>query len=243
MTRAFVVGATGYTGRHVVGELCARSVETIAHVRPDSLRLAEWQSTFGGLGASVDTTPFVEAAMSETLQRLQPDLVFALLGTTRARARAAKLSSGTADSYESVDYGLTMLVLRARARSPKKPRFVYLSATGVGPSARSAYMAVRFRAEQAVKNSGLSYLIARPSFITGSDRDEARPGERLLATLSDAALSVAGAFGARRVRHRLHSMSGAELARGLVAAALGAGESRTLEAEDLRNAAIKAKGD
>ena len=37
---AFVAGATGYTGRAVVERLVADGFEAVAHVRPDSSRLA-----------------------------------------------------------------------------------------------------------------------------------------------------------------------------------------------------------
>ena len=102
MPTAFVAGATGYTGREVVRVLRESGVSTVAHVRPDSPRLAEWRARFGALGAEVDTTPWDAPAMATTLARVQPAIVFALLGTTRRRARAAA-ERGAAESYASVD--------------------------------------------------------------------------------------------------------------------------------------------
>ena len=85
--RVFVAGATGYTGREVVRRCAELGAETVAHVRPDSARIHEWERRFGALGARVDATPWELQAMCATLVRLRPTHVFALLGTTRARAR------------------------------------------------------------------------------------------------------------------------------------------------------------
>src|SRR3954471_13568122 len=87
---AFVAGATGYTGREVVRALRARGLRVIAHVRPDSARLGEWRGRFAAMEVEVDATPWNDDAMAATMERLQPDVVFALLGTTKARAREAE---------------------------------------------------------------------------------------------------------------------------------------------------------
>ena len=141
---AFVAGATGFTGREVVRVLRARGVRTLAHVRPDSPQLGGWRERFAALGAETDTTPWEAAAMSARLRDLAPTLVFALLGTTRSRGRV------DGSTYESVDYGLTVLLLEAAASAAARtgaetaaPRFVYLSSAGVAPGAKSAYFAAR----------------------------------------------------------------------------------------------------
>ncbi len=235
MTTAFVAGATGYTGREVVRVLCERGIRTVAHVRPDSPRLGEWRDRFTALGATVDATPWVPGAMAETLQRLRPTLVFALLGTTSARARAARSGSGGDASYEAIDYGLTMLLYAAANGSGARPRFVYLSAAGVREEGGNAYLKARSRVERALREGSLPYTIARPSFITGPDRDEFRLGERIGATIADGLLTVAGWLGGRRIRERYRSTTNAALARALVAVALDPDSAgRTLESESLR---------
>ena len=52
--------------------------------------------------------------MQATLAAVRPAMVFALLGTTRARARHARRQRGRV-GYETVDYGLTMLLYAAAA--------------------------------------------------------------------------------------------------------------------------------
>jgi uncharacterized protein YbjT (DUF2867 family) len=230
---AFVAGATGYTGREVVRELVAAGVRTVAHVRPDSHELDRWRARFGELGAEVDTTAWSIDAMTATLSRLRPTFVFALLGTTRKRAAKDGLTAVAA--YEGIDYGLTKLLLDAAVAAGSRPRFVYLSAYGTRENSGSAYYDARWRAEQAIQATGLPWTIARPSFISGPDRDEGRPAERVAAIASDAVLGLLGALGARTMRDRYASMQPAELARGLVRAALDpACERQILHGESLR---------
>ncbi len=234
---AFVSGATGYTGREVVRLAAEAGLTTVAHVRPDSRELDGWRERFGALGATVDATPWDEDAMADTLARLKPDVVFALLGTTRARARATARAGGDpdAETYEAVDYGLTALLLRAIGRAGVQPRFVYLSSLGASATSANAYLRARGRLEAELTASGLPFTVARPSFITGPDRDEPRPLERVGATVADGALSLVRALGARRVADRYASTDAATLAEALVAAALAPDAAgRVLEGAELR---------
>ena len=237
-TTAFVAGATGYTGREVVRALHARGVRAVAHVRPDSPRLEEWRARFAEQGAEVDATPWDEAAMIATLKRLRPDVVFALLGTTRARAKEAakRDEDASRQSYEAVDYGLSAILLHAAIEAGNKPRFVYLSAMGVSDEARGAYFQVRARLERELRASGLPYTIARPSFITGEgERDSPRPMERIGASMADALLGAAALVGAKGLRDKYASIDPKVLAEGLVRGALDpAGGDRVLETDALR---------
>lgn len=235
MDRAFVAGATGYTGREVVRLLRARGVETIAHVRPDSPQLEAWRERFGALGASVDATPWRPEAMANTLRRVRPSVVFALLGTTRRRGRAAA-RAGRSEDYQTVDYGLTHLLIGAAVESGARPRLVYLSAAGVSEGTRNAYLASRARIEAELRTSGLPFVVARPSFITGADRDEPRPLERAAAEVADAALGVIGRLGGRKLAERYRSTTGGELAGALVRLALAPGApAQVVESEGLRS--------
>lgn len=240
-TIAFVAGATGYTGRSVVERLRQRGIRTVAHVRPDSPSLADWKTRFEALGAECDTTAWEDGAMKATFERLRPTVVFALLGTTRKRVAKAKKEGRDpeAESYERVDYGLTVLLIRAAVSAGIKPRFVYLSAAGVPESPTgNAYYDARSRAEKELRESGLPFTIARASIITGDDRGETRTGEQIGANFLDAAMSVAAAFGATRLRDRYHSMDGKTLAAALVAVATDpARANETIDGETLHRAA------
>jgi nucleoside-diphosphate-sugar epimerase len=233
-TVAFVAGATGYTGSALVRELRARGAQVIAHVRPDSPSLAEWRARFEGEGAQVDTTPW-GGDFAATIRRASVTHVFALLGTTRARARAAAQARKASADYETVDYGLTAELLRAAVASEVAPHFVYLSSIGADRPRGNPYLAARHRLESELRTSGLRYTIARPSFITGPDRAESRAGERVAAAVADGALALLRAVGGTRTHDRYASMTGEALARALASAAIDpAAENATLDSADLR---------
>lgn len=225
---AFVVGATGYVGRQVVRMLCEQGVRTIAHIRPTSSQLGEWQQRFVEHGAEIEIAPWNEDAIRAALARHAPTLVFALLGTTRTQARAEGLQGNI---YEAVDYRLSKMLLDASVLLPSKPRFIYLSAIGASEEARSAYMRVRGRIERELGASGLSYLSAQPALIVGHDRDQDRRMERWGAAIGDGALSLAARLGGRRLQERYQSTSATQLAEALVRLSLSEAEGVVQGAE------------
>lgn len=231
--RAFVAGATGLTGREVVRALRARNVETIAHARPNSQALERLRPYFEELSASIDETPWELEALTETMRRLRPTLVFALLGTTRKRAKAED-GLGAKEAYERIDYGLSAMLLRAVQGAGIRPRFVYLSSLGVKEGAKSPYFAVRARFERELRESGLPFTIVQPSFIVG-ERDDPRPAERIGARIADAGLSLIAALGAKHLASRLRSVDARTLGELLVDVALSPEhEGKTLRMDDLR---------
>jgi uncharacterized protein YbjT (DUF2867 family) len=230
--KIFVAGATGFTGRAIVRLARERNLETIAHVRPDSSELDRWRERFGRLGAEVDTTAWEEGAMASMLEARRPDILFCAIGTTRARMRESDESSEA--SYEAVDYGLTHLLLEACRQAGLAPRFVYVSAMGVGPDKPGAYYRQRWRAECEVREAPFEHTVVRPGFIAG-DRDESRTMESIGAAIVDGAVEALGALGADRIRDRYHSFDNDELAEAMLRAALDPACANTvLEAEDLR---------
>lgn len=218
--RFFVAGATGYTGQHLVREAAQHGVHTVAHIRPGSSQRESCGEAFQSQGASVDLTPWDEELLNDALSKHRPTHVFALLGTTKKRGRQAKSEGLGAENYETVDYGLTAMLLRATRQSAPDARFIYLSSRGVSKKSRLPYLKVRARLEEELRASGLGYQIARPGFITGGDRDEFRLGERSVAIVSDGLLGMARVLGARRLYAQNASLSGETLARGLAAASL-----------------------
>lgn len=234
MSRAFVAGATGYTGREVVRLLVEAGIQTIAHVRPDSPRRANWEECFGALGAEVDTTAWDPDAMTARFAALQPTHVFGLLGTTRKRGKAAR-KEGFEETYETVDYGLSAILIHACERLGAAPRFVYLSALGVSANASSAYAKARWKTEELLRQSTLPHVIARPGFIPGTDRDDTRAGEFIGAKTLDGVLALVGVLGGKKTQQRFQSISNTNLARALVTAALDEESvNRVLASHDLQ---------
>lgn len=215
--------------------LRAAGVDVVAHVRPDSASLQDWRTRFEALGARVDATPWETEAMRKTLLSVQPQLVFALLGTTRSRTRRVRRQEGKVENFATVDVGLTMMVYDAASLCGSRPRFVYLSSIGVTRDTRNEYLAARAMVEGRLEQGDLPYVIARPSFITGSDREESRPLERMGASLFDFLLRVAALLGARRLRERYRSTTSTILAGALVRLALNdKATSRVYQSEELR---------
>lgn len=209
---AFVLGATGFVGREVVRQLCVRGAHAIAHVRPDSPRLAEWRARFTELGAEVDTTAWEVSALAARWRELAPKQIYILIGTTRAKAKAERVQG---DIYEAIDLGLTKIAVEAARASEVQPRIVYLSSVGADAKSRSAYMRARGKAEDVVKTSGLPWVIARPSLITG-EREDGRLGERAAGIVGDGVLAVVGALGGKQLRDRYRSTTPDVLASALI---------------------------
>jgi NADH dehydrogenase len=227
---AFVLGATGFVGREVVRLLCARGARTVAHVRPDSRSLDDWRNKLDALGAAVDTTPWEVAALAARFRVVEPAQIYVLIGTTRSRAKGDGVSG---DIYEAIDVGLTRIAVHAATASERRPRIVYLSSVGADPAARSAYLAARGRAEKIVTDSGLPWVIARPSIITG-ERDDGRAAERGAAVIGDGLLAVAGVFGGKKLRDRYRSTTPDVLAAALIRLGEAAEHDRILDGADLR---------
>jgi uncharacterized protein YbjT (DUF2867 family) len=226
---AYVLGATGFVGREVVRQLCVRGAKVIAHVRPDSAKLADWRATFGELGAEVDTAAWEPAAIAQALDRTAATELYILIGTTRSKAKADAVDG---DIYEKIDLGLTKIAVEAARLAKQPPRLVYLSGIGASASARGAYMRARGKAEDAVRGAGLPWVIARPAIITG-DRDESRPGERIGAIVGDGVLAVAGLF-AKQLRARYRSTTPDILASALIRIAEAPEHDRVFDGAALR---------
>ena len=186
-------------------------------MRPDSSRLAEWKEHFESLGADVSTAAWTESDMADALKTIQPSLVFALLGTTKKKAR-----KGGGD-YQTVDYGLTKCLMQASEAQAHQPHFVYLSAVGVTQNTRNPYMRARAQVESELKASELTHLIARPSFILGN-RDDYRPGESIGAPLLDGMMATLAMLGGKKLVGKYRSIRGHVLAQGLVELGLQSAE-------------------
>jgi uncharacterized protein YbjT (DUF2867 family) len=227
---AFVLGATGFVGREVVRQLCVRATPVVTHIRPDSLKIPEWRARFAKLGATIDTSPWHADTLAQGIDRANPSELYILIGTTRGRAKADGVDG---DIYERVDYGLTKIAVEAARKSAAKPRLVYLSGIGADANARGAYMKARGKAEDAVRGSGLPWVIARPAIITG-DRDDSRAGERAAAIVGDGLLAIAGAFGGKQLRAKYKSTTPDVLASALIRIAEAPEHDRVAEGAELR---------
>lgn len=208
MATLFIAGASGYTGQALV-RVASGTHRVIAHIRPGAKGDA-LSGELAGLGVEVDRSPWEEQALRERLSEIEPDYVFGLLGTTRARGKAAAREGGPVESYETVDRDLSLMLARAAQGAKRPPRYVYLSSLGADRPGGNAYLRARTEVEQALMSGPLPWTIARPSFITGPDRTEDRPGERYGALFARVGLGLAAAVGASGLRDAYGEMDGTD---------------------------------
>ena len=230
--RMLIAGATGYVGRHVVTEAARAGHDVVAHVRPGSTAGDRDAAALVALGARAVRTPWTADDWYNLLDKEMPERLFLLLGTTARRAKAAA-AGGVDASQSAVDLGLTMLAIEAARTASPAIGLVYLSALGASPSGNE-YLRVRATVEAALVSGPNSFTVVRPSFITGPDRGEARPGERLGALMGDAGCAVLRSVGARKRAARWASITGQALAQILVTLAAMPLDRRVHELDDFR---------
>ncbi|HET9753780.1 MAG TPA: NAD(P)H-binding protein [Myxococcales bacterium] len=152
MTTVLVAGATGAVGTALVPRLRAAGFEVIPHVRPKT-------ATHHPLGR--DPVAFIaDLGNAERLDVVmaRAQAVVCLVGTMRRRFSAG-------DTYESSDYLPVVQLAESARRVPSAvPRqFVLLSA--LGARSGGGYLGWKFKAEEAVRKSGLPNTVLRPSFL------------------------------------------------------------------------------
>lgn len=234
---AFVAGATGYVGRALVARLAGSPGRVIAHVRPESSAGEAVLAELRAAGAELDRTPWEVGALAATLAALAPTRVFVLVGTTRRRMAAAR-RRGERAGYADVDRNLPLMLVDAALRADVRPTFVYLSALGADPAARSPYLRARGEVERALAASPLPGVVVRPSFVTGPDRRESRPAERVGAAAVDAGVRGLAALGWKEPLWRFGSLDAAETARALAALSVDpSARGRIVAGRRLREAA------
>lgn len=232
--RMLIVGATGYVGRHVVTEARrAGGHDVIAHVRPGSATGDRDAASLVAGGARVIRTPWTAEAWYRNLEAEPVERIFLLLGTTAARARAARAAGGPDASQTAIDQGLTLMALGAARTASPEAGVIYLSAFGASTTGIE-YLRVRATVEAALVSGPNPFTVVRPNFIVGPDRAESRTGERIGAMLGDAIASVLRLVGSRRRAARLASITGSELAKILVELAGRPLDRRVHELDDFR---------
>lgn len=77
-------------------------------------------------------------------------------------------SQSVADDFDSVNFLLTRKMVDLCRKAGIK-KFVYLSGLGVSKNSPLGYFLSKYRAEQAVMQSGLDFTVFRPSYIVGKD--------------------------------------------------------------------------
>jgi nucleoside-diphosphate-sugar epimerase len=157
--RVFVAGATGATGVVLVPLLEARGHVVVPHVRPAT---AQRHPMGGHPRAAVCDLPTAtgEGPSEALVGALRGcDAVVSLIGTMRERF-------GAGDTYATSDIGTTRTLVQA-ARDAGVPRFVLLSSVGAGGA--GPYLRAKGEAERIVRESGLRWIVVRPSALVSPE--------------------------------------------------------------------------
>ena len=229
---AWVAGATGYTGKHLTELLCAAGESVVAHIRPESRSLTSLTAHFEELGAQVNTHRGALGQFASEMEKHGVTHIYALLGTTKAKARAARKMEFKRIMRRWIG-GMTLECLNAAMQMSTPPVFVYLSAAVFLLLPEAPTCRVRWAAEERIRSSGLPFVIAHPALITGPDREEHRPLERFGDVASRGIFALARGIGAGKWADRYATVSGETLARGLIGTSFDPEHNRTIGVPEL----------
>jgi uncharacterized protein YbjT (DUF2867 family) len=145
-----VVGATGFVGRHVVMRLeeCGFTVRAVSR---HGVRHPDWGADVHALAADVETGDGLGATM------IGADAVVHLVAIPRE-------SGGR--TFEEVNVHGVARVLTAM-HDAGVPRIVHLSVLGVTEDRSYRYLSSKWRGEELVHQSGLQWVVLRPSLLFG----------------------------------------------------------------------------
>lgn len=150
-----VDGASGYVGNHVVAELRKKNIKVRCIVHPGIKDVD--REYLKSTGAELFQTDL--KADSETLLAALSgvDCIIHLIGSI-APPKGLKLSDLHAGQTSE---------LIAACKKAKVPKIVMITALGTAVDAVSEYHRTKWQSEELIRNSGISFVILRPSLIIG----------------------------------------------------------------------------
>jgi uncharacterized protein YbjT (DUF2867 family) len=149
--RIAVLGGTGFIGGHLLKALSGTANEIVIISR---------RGNSGGSTPSVSYRNGDIHNMESLVSALKDiDLVYHLVGII---AETKELT------FEKTVIGGTVNLVAACGKSGVK-RIIYLSALGTSATAPSKYYQSKWKAEEIICQSGLNYIIVRPSVVYGPD--------------------------------------------------------------------------
>lgn len=166
--KVFLTGGSGFVGKGIRTALQQAGHETVCLVRPGSEgKIAANEQEQDGIAWAAGDL-FDPPSVIRGMQGC--DAVIHLVGIIREQP-----SKGI--TFSRIHVEGTKNVLEAAKQAGIK-RFVHMSALGARENATSAYHRTKFEAEQLVRNSGIPYVMFRPSVIFG-------PGDKFVNMLAD----------------------------------------------------------
>ena len=174
-----VTGGTGFVGRNIVRLLVVKGQKVRCLVRESSPR-----NVLDGLDVEFCTGDIlVPGTLKEALQDI--DTVIHLVGIIK------EIKGST---FERIHSEGTKNILEA-ARNAEVKKYIHMSALGTRPGGISRYHKTKWLAEEAVRNSGLKYVILRPPIICGADDEFVNMFAKMIKLALIVAISVIAAAG------------------------------------------------
>jgi len=146
-----ITGSTGFVGRHIARELCSRGLKLRCLARPTS-----------------DLTPLAGLDI-ETCQGDVTDVTSlenALQDVATVVHLVAIIRETKDTTFEAINITGTKNLLHAAKKMGVK-RLIYMSNLGAAPDRRFPLLYTKWRAEEEVRNSGIDFVILRPSVMFG----------------------------------------------------------------------------
>lgn len=154
-----VTGATGFVGRAVVRELCARGLRAVCLVRSAEKLRRQHPELGSDRITPVEGSLRSAKALREAASQCQAAIH--LVGIIVARPLRGQ-------TFHAIHVGGTRAVLDA-LQDTGVGRYAHMSALGTRENAVAMYHRTKWEAEEAVRGSGLDWTILRPSLIHGPD--------------------------------------------------------------------------
>lgn len=148
--KVFLTGGTGFVGTEILKGLIKSKckVKVLTHNQKPSVRSKLVEVVKGSV---TDTDSFIDSVK-------ECDAIIHLVGIIREIPWKGV-------TFEKLHVEATKNMIKV-ARQNKIKRFIHMSANGAKPKG-TKYQTTKWRAEQLVRNSGLTYTIFRPSIIFG----------------------------------------------------------------------------
>ena len=144
--KILITGASGFIATHLISELPEEELLLIS--RNEKLKEKYPSATF---------IPFSEENLQRAVKLYRPEVVVNFLGI---------LKESKEETFEKVHFNYTKLLVDASLKSGVR-KFVQISALGVTDKTRSRYYRTKFQAEEYIRQSGIPYVIFRPSIVMG----------------------------------------------------------------------------
>jgi len=146
-----ITGSTGFVGRHVVRELCSRGLKVRCIVRSTS-----------------DLAPLagleVETCQGDVTDMISLEKTLQNVGTVVHLVAIIRETKNT--TFEAINLSGTKNLLHA-AKEMGVKRFIYMSNLDASPDQRFPLLYTKWQAEEEVRNSGIDFVILRPSVMFG----------------------------------------------------------------------------